>query len=602
MTDSKKNPSEPVPLMSRRVLLGSIGASAIAAADLVSNKALGANTARHWDRTVDVVCVGSGAAACSAAIAAIDHGSSVAVFEKMPVAGGTTSKSGGAVWIPNNRFLRAAGLKDERADALRYMARCSYPRFYNDSTATLGIPELQYQLLEAFYDNGSTAIDRLIELNAVHFRLFTMYFLEKMAPDYADHLPENRTPRGRCLEPFTPAATAEPTKKDTGFNASTALGPGALLIQQMTAWLKDHAVSINTEHRVTQLIVQNGAVVGVEVAVDDKTINVRAKRGVIFGSGGFAHNYEYVRRYQPGLAGACAKTSSTGDFIAIGTEAGALMGALNTAWMLEVVLEEALETPAVGMGVFLVPGDSMILVNKYGRRVVNEKRSYNDRSKIHFEFDPTKEEYPNQYLFIVGDERTLDAFAGSFPYPVDRREVSYLIQGSNWEELVTNVRKRLESLRPRIGDIELSEDFSQSLAATVKRFNEFARLGRDTDFGRGDQNYDKDFHQVSSTPRAGSKFKANAMPNVTMHPFAPTGPYFAIMVAAGALDTNCGPMINGRAEVLGWDAKPIPGLYGAGNCIAGPAGAGYWGGGGTIGPALTFGYIAGKNAAVRIPA
>lgn len=583
--------------LTRRAALGTIGAGTLSAGTFFTRSSKGA-TDPGWSGEADVIIVGSGAAGCSAAIAAVDHGARVMILEKMPVIGGTTSKSGGALWIPNNSFLRAAGLKDERDDCLRYLARCSYPRFYNASASNFGVPDLQFGLLEAFYDNASIAVDRLIALNAAQFRLFMMYFVNKMAPDYEDHLPENKTPRGRCIEPYSTELGPAPDK-GKGFNASTALGPGELLIKQLSGWLKRRGMEIATNHRVTRLITDDSKVIGVEVTTKSETRRIRAKRGVIFASGGFAHNYEFVRRYQPGLAGSCARPSSTGDFIPIAAEVGALLGSLDTAWLLEVVLEEALDTPAIGMGVFLVPGDSMVMVNKYGRRVVNEKRSYNDRTKAHFTYDPTKEEFPNQYLFVIFDERTLDAFAGSFPLPTDKREVSYLLEGKTWAELEANLDKRLSTLRPRLGNVRLSDDFLSNLRQTIERFDKFAQHGKDVDFGRGDQDYDKDFHEVCSTPRAGTKYPKNNMPNITMHPFASAGPYYCIIVGAGALDTNSGPLINEKAEVLDARMKPIPGLYGAGNCISGPAGAGYYGGGGTIGPAVAFGYIAGKNAAAR---
>jgi len=137
-------------------------------------------------------------------------------------------------------------------------------------------------------------------------------------------------------------------------------------------------------------------------------------------------------------------------------------------------------------------------------------------------------------------------------------------------------------------DVKLADNFVDRLGATIDRFNGFATSGVDEDFGRG------------STPiqiawGAGtSRHKTNANP--TIAPFKSKGPYYCILLGGMTLDTKGGPVIDTNARVQHISGRPIPGLYGAGNCIASPAGQAYWSGGGTIGPAITYGYIAGKNA------
>ena len=113
-----------------------------------------------------------------------------------------------------------------------------------------------------------------------------------------------------------------------------------------------------------------------------------------------------------------------------------------------------------------------------------------------------------------------------------------------------------------------------------------AATGCDEDFGRGETPIQVTWGALD-----------RAAPNPTMHPFRPEGPYHCIILGGGSLDTKGGPRINARAQVLDLAGIPIPGLYGAGNCIASPAGQAYWAAGGTIGPALTFGFVAGRNAA-----
>lgn len=572
-------------LTRRELLLGAgklAGATAVAGLGATSAQAEPAAVSTPWDYETDVVCVGSGAAACSAAVAAADRGAKVIMVEKMPLTGGTTGKSGGVAWIPNHRFFRAQGVVDGKDDCLRYLARYSYPQLYTPDSPTLGLPARSYRLLEAFYDNGWRMLDRLHELGAVRFKEFNMWVANRPATDYADHLPENKVPRGRAIEP------------DVGGGASIG---GASLVNAMETWLRQRDVPILTGHRVSRIVKEGKRVVGIEARNGDKLVRIRARRGVVFGTGGYSHNTELVNLHQPGLLGACAKTGSTGDFITLATEAGARMGSLDTAWRAQVVLDEALENRAVGRAADVLPGDSMIFVNKYGRRVVNEKRNYNDRTRVHFIYDPVREEYPNQLLFMVFDHRSLDAFGGNFPIPADTRESRFMIRGATIGELAANIAKRLAALAAKTGGVRLASDFLPELKATIERFNGYALAGRDPEFERGLHAYDNDWHLLFSARRPGSTQPPNRLPRICMHPFAGEGPYYAFILGAGALDTNSGPLINEKAEVLGHDDQPIPGLYGAGNCIASPARGAYWGAGATIGLALTFGYIAGSNAA-----
>ena len=163
-----------------------------------------------------------------------------------------------------------------------------------------------------------------------------------------------------------------------------------------------------------------------------------------------------------------------------------------------------------------------------------------------------------------------------------------VITSQTLEGLASAVDSRLAEIENHTGNFRLDADFTSNLKDTIARFNEFAKTGIDLDFHRGE--FPADDPPVPADLRS-------EYPNPAMYPIASTGPYYAVLIAGGTLDTKGGPKINTHGQVLDTHGQAISGLYGAGNCIASPAGEGYWSPGGTIGPAMTFGAIAGKHAA-----
>ncbi len=567
----------------RRQVLAGAGVAAVAATTAACTKGGSAAAEGKWDHEADVVCVGSGAAGGTAAVIAAAEGAKVLVLEKMPVQGGTTAKSGGVTWIFNHFALKEQGIKDPKEDALKYVVRYGYSRDYDPASPTLGLDETRFKVIEAFYDNGSDAIDKLRELDAVQFKQFRMFAVNHPAPDYADHLPENKVPTGRALEPAVGSGSSE---------------GGGSLASQLAAYLKKKNMPMMLDTRVTRILKDaDGRVIGVEADQKGKTLRIKASKGVVFGSGGYSHNVDLCKLHQPAVYGTCSLPGSTGDFIPLAQAAGAKMGTLGYAWRSQVVLGEALGSRGVGLGAFVLPGDSMILVNKYGKRIVNEKRDYNDRTQSHFPYDPAHEEYPNHIQFMLFDERSIDAFGGAFPFPANKGEQPHLLEGATWDDLFGKISAQLKGWEAHTGGVTLAEGFTATTKETVGKFNDYARAGTDPDFNRGKYLYDREWHLLFSTRREGTSFPANPYPNPVMHPFADKGPYYCIILAPGTLDTAGGPQINEKAQVLGADGTPIEGLYAAGNCISAPTGQAYLGAGGTIGPAVTFGYIAGKNAA-----
>ncbi|HKE74431.1 MAG TPA: FAD-dependent oxidoreductase [Acidimicrobiales bacterium] len=544
----------------------------------------------EWDRVADVVVVGSGAAAFAAALTAAREGADVVMLERGAQPGGTTAKSGGGFWIPNNSHMREAGVADPKDAALRYLARLGFPAQYDPSDPTLGLDPGDHRLLEVFYDHAAEAIEALEEIGALYVPPRSGPAGERPAyPDYHADLPENGGILGRSLGPGAPPGMDLPPELLAGRGL---LVGGAIMIETMRRAAERLGVTLLLEHRVVHGHRNPaGAVVGVEAHARRRTVLVGARQAVIFGSGGFLLNRRLAQAFLRGpVFGGCAADTNTGDFVDIGIELGAELGNMGHAWWDQVAVEVATRVPSTAEDIWVAFGDSMIQVDRFGRRAVNEKQVYNERGQVHFHWDPSRREYPNLLLFQIWDDAVarndeVTPFRGLVPMPGE--QVSYVVTAPTLEELAAGIDERLAGLTAVTGGVRLDPSFAASLYASVERFNAFADKGVDEDFGRGDTPIQRAW---AGPGRPGS-------PNPCMAPIAGTGPYHAMIVGAGALDTKGGPRINERSQVISTGGEPIPGLYGAGNCIACPLGQGYPGAGGTIGPALTFGYLAGLNAA-----
>ncbi|MDQ1461732.1 MAG: 3-oxosteroid 1-dehydrogenase, partial [Actinomycetota bacterium] len=355
--------------------LAAAATAATAASPLVAGK-----LPRKWDRETDVVVVGSGGAALAGAIAAKASGSQVLVLERAPLIGGTTLKSGGEYWIPNNPVMQAKGLTGPREDAIKLMLRLSYPSIYDPGSPLYGVPQRQFDLIATFYDRGAEMVSYMDKVGA--FKSMVQPSLGYTArpdlgfdPDYHADLPENKAPYGRGLDAV-----------------GTGSGGGGNLILNMQNWVKKNGVPVVYKQRVVGVFRNShGQVVGVQVESGGKMLAIRARKGVIFGTGGFTQDSQKALNFLRGpIFGGCGVPTNTGDFVDIGIALGAELGNMNHAFWVQNLVEQALQYSSVPAEVWIPYGDSMVLVNKYGQRITNEKMVYNERTQSHFTWAATE--------------------------------------------------------------------------------------------------------------------------------------------------------------------------------------------------------------------
>jgi len=531
----------------------------------------------------DVIVVGAGAAGLTAANAAAAHGHQVIVLEAAAEAGGTTVKSAGGFMVCNNDFTARAGLVEDRETTLRLMAKTSFADRYDPAAQRLGLDELDYDLLATFYDRSNEIVHRLEADRVLTITTAPSISGEpRPLPSYFTQLEEETIAYGRTLNPVTPDGLP---------------GFGRELIRQLIAGAERRGARVLTAQPVSEILRDaDGEVSGVAVDGPQGRRTFLARQGVIFATGGFAHNVELLNEHMPGpVMGSCAVPTSQGSFIELTRDLDVELAYLDCAWWGEVAAEMVLESREVIALLFYPYGDSMIYVNREGRRVVNEKAVYDQRGPVHFVRDADGDQ-PNRLLFMIYDHAVAreptNMFPARYPVPAAGDSAPYVIEAPTLEELERAIRERLERIAAHTGALQLADGFGAELRRTIATFNRYAERGVDLDFKRGQEPIQVD---GSGPGRPGSH------PNRTMYPIASEGPFYCIITAAGVLDTKGGPRINTRSQVLRRDGSPVPRLYGAGNCIASPSAAAYWSGGTTIGLGMTYGYIAGEEVS-RLPA
>ena len=547
-----------------------------------------ANDDQQWHRETDVVIVGSGAAGFSAALFAAESGVDVIMLEKGPVPGGTTARSGGVHFIPNNHVTRADGAPESREQFLRFIVRATFPDRYHPDLPQFGADSAAYELLGTFYDQAAGTIEALENMGVARY----MPLFEhdgQMFPDNFAELSENHRPRGRSI-------VCIPEDKQAGrYYYPQGGGLGVDLIALMKKATNKRRIPVLTRHDVSQIVVNNnGDVIGVVAKTKKGERWIRARRGVVFGSGGYLHNPELRRTHLRGpVFGGCGIPTNQGAFLGLASGLGAASANLNNGWWKEVLLEEAINSSDTPTGVWVIPGDSTLMVDRYGRRYCNEKNQPGGRPQHHFEWDPVAAEYPKLVTMMIWDQRAVEQYGGIYGIQTGNGDLpGHVIVGENFQQLTTAINQRLAGLEQHTGSFSLDAGFADQLSQSVLRYNQFAVNGNDSDFHRGDAPSDRGWHFYGGVPVVD-----NPYPNPLMHPIDDSGPYYAALIVAGAIDSKGGPRTDSTGQVLRHDGSKINGLYGAGNCVSHLSGGTYWGAGGTIGPAVVFGALAGSHAA-----
>ena len=542
-----------------------------------------------WHREADVIVLGSGGAALTAAIAAYDFGAQdVVILEKSGMVGGTTAMSGGMLWIPNNLYQQAAGIADSDEDVVAYLD-------------ALAPGALDPDTLGAFLERGPEMIRYFAEKTPVRFHAYADF------PDYQPYMPGAKAEGGRSLdnEAFSFeqlgkwAARVNPTKmaypvrgslmeaiNGTLDEATLAereagdyRGLGQALIGALFKAVLDREIPVEFEKRARKLVKAGDRVIGVIAEdADGRDFRVRARRGVVIATGGFEWNETLVKAFLRGpLTGPVSVPENEGDGLVMAIEAGAQLGNMQNAFWQQSVLEFKPQHRAAKPN-YLLGSDERarpgaILVNRAGKRFVNEAANYNAMGKALHAFDAGTHSYANLPYWLIIDQRYKDKYP-TFTSPPGGPIPPYMIQADTLEELAEKA-----GIDP------------QGLATTVARFNQMVRNGHDDDFNRGDNSYDNFY--MWGDPAFDPPYRTLGLID--------QGPYYAVKMESGALGTCGGPKTNGEAQVLDWSGNPIPGLYAAGNAMAAVLGEAYGGAGGTLGPGMTFGYIAGKHLGTHIP-
>lgn len=559
-----------------------------------------------WDHSVDLVVVGSGAGAMAAGIRGKDLGLDVVLVEKGESYGGSSAMSGGVCWVGNNRYMSKYGLSDSDEETLTYL-----------KSITKG--EVPEEYLRTYVSESKRMVDYFAEKTHLTFDSldkYTDYYPEapggkmggrSMEPDpfdgslLGDDFLQLRRPATSALILGKFMITARQAKRFIILNfvgfvimawqilkfifragkrsrfggRDTFLTNGNALVGRLMLSLKDRKVPVWLNTPAEELVFENGRVTGVVVTKDGKPYRIEARKGVMLAAGGFDRNLAMREKYGPKPASiewTAGNEHNTGDGIQMGQKLGADVGFMDEAWWTPVT-----QFPGVKSGWVLVVEKSLpgnIFINRNGDRFTNEAAPYVDVVVAMYEDQKkTQNTVPGWMVFDANYRKNYIAGpvgpGKAMPDNTLPRKLrnQFLVKAGSVEELAQKIEVPADKLK-----------------ATIERFNGFAKTGKDLDFGRGDSASDRYYGDDRVSP------------NPCILPLT-KAPFYAIPLFPGDLGTKGGLKTDVHARVIDTEGRVIPGLYAAGNNASSIMGRSYPGAGGTVGPALCFGFLGAEAAA-----
>ena len=552
----------------------------------------------------DVLIMGSGAGGMTAALAAAQAGLRVIVAEKSAWWGGASATSGGFIWIPDSPIAESAGSDDNMEDAFSYIRALTDPwvpdanirAYLRGGRAMLAwlhadtqvrcrpVPYADYRpetpgARLAFRTHDILPMDGLLlgaELERMRPPARAALLFNRLAFTMDEVHPLLHRTRGW---PFVLGRVLARYYLDVGQRLRSPrnrfLAAGNALLGRLRLSLGAHNVPIWLNAPVTGLhTTPSGAISGATISRNGEDVDVEAGV-VILASGGFEANAALRRQHLPGAwdpAFSGSIESNTGDALSLANDIGAAVRNLDSGWWGPVLKFPDEDRARLLTFERALPGS--IIVNQAGRRYVNEALAYDLAGKAMIDADlPGAETTPSYFLFDhrYRQKYPIGPINPGVPLWLHQKGArDMLIVGNDWREIAQAANLPESNLKD-----------------TIARFNEMARLGDDADFGRGRSAYDHFY----GDPKV--------MPNPNLAPLDKP-PFYAMPIFPGDIGTNGGLVINAHAQVLRPSGNPIPGLYATGNVTASVMGHSYPGAGATLGPAMTFGYIAALHAARQI--